>query len=150
MSTAFTEPDLLTLGERVAVDDASLVAHINTRGYFKLNPLVVGDRCVLRTGSRLLSGASMGTDSCLLEHTLIMAGDEVDVGATCQGWPADAFDGQRVRLEKLGEETDVSPGLEGTENNKRRWWMFDFGNILRGKQKYERIGVGAGESWALT
>lgn len=150
VSTAFTEPDLLTLGERVAVDDASLVAHINTRGNFKLNPLVVGDRCVLRTGSRLLSGASMGTDSCLLEHTLIMAGDEVDVGATCQGWPADAFDGERVRLEKLGEETDVSPGLEGTENNKRRWWMFDFGNILRGKQKYERIGVGAGESWALT
>lgn len=31
-SLMFTEPDLLTLGDRVSVDDASLVCHINTRG----------------------------------------------------------------------------------------------------------------------
>ncbi|KAE9981906.1 putative NRPS-like protein biosynthetic cluster [Venturia inaequalis] len=115
VSTAFTEPDLLTLGDRVAVDDASLVAHINTRGNFKLNPLVVGDRCVLRTGSRLLSGASMGDDSCLLEHTLVMAGDEVDVGATLQGWPGDVFDGERVLLGKVGEESDVAKAVVGEE-----------------------------------
>lgn len=148
VSTAFTEPDLLTLGDRVAVDDASLVAHINTRGNFKLNPLVVGDRCVLRTGSRLLSGASMGDDSCLLEHTLIMAGDEVDVGATCQGWPADAFNGERVRLEKIVEETNVAPVLELTQTNKRSWWSFVLRKMFRKTQKYERIGEG--ESWALT
>jgi carbonic anhydrase/acetyltransferase-like protein (isoleucine patch superfamily) len=96
----------LTLGERVAVDDASLVAHINSRGNFKLNKLVVGDRSVLRTGSRLLSGATMGSDSCLLEHTLIMAGDEVENGATCQGWPADEFSEERVRLTNARDETE--------------------------------------------
>lgn len=31
-SLMFTEPDLLTLGDRVAVDDALLVGHINSRG----------------------------------------------------------------------------------------------------------------------
>jgi acetyltransferase-like isoleucine patch superfamily enzyme/acyl carrier protein len=46
-SLMFTEPDLITLGDRVAVDDASVVAHINTRGKFDLNRLEVGDRCVL-------------------------------------------------------------------------------------------------------
>lgn len=61
-SLLFTEPDLLTLGDRVAVDDASLVGHINTRGNFRLDKLSVGDRSVLRTGSRLLSGATMGKD----------------------------------------------------------------------------------------
>lgn len=96
-SLLFTEPDLLTLGDRVAVDDASLVAHINSRGNFSLNPLKVGDRSVLRSGSRLLSGAQMGADCCLLEHTLIMAGDVADDGATYQGWPADVFGGRRVR-----------------------------------------------------
>ena len=90
-SLLFTEPDLLTLGDRVAVDDASLVAHINSRGNFSLNALSVGDRSVLRSGSRLLSGATMGKDSCLLEHTLIMAGDVAEEGATYQGWPADEF-----------------------------------------------------------
>ncbi|KAK3319542.1 hypothetical protein B0T19DRAFT_388344 [Cercophora scortea] len=92
----FTEPDLLTLGDRVAVDDASLVGHVNTRGKFDLNRLEVGDRCVLRSGSRLLSGAAMRRDSCLLEHTLVMGGEVVEEGATMQGWPAEVFTGERV------------------------------------------------------
>ncbi|KAK5164900.1 uncharacterized protein LTR77_009564 [Saxophila tyrrhenica] len=95
-SLLFTEPDLLTLGERVSVDDASLVAHINTRGKFDLNPLSVGDRSVLRSGSRLLSGARMEEDSCLLEHTLVMAGDVVEAGETMQGWPAEEFRGETM------------------------------------------------------
>ncbi|WPH01212.1 Oxalate--CoA ligase [Acrodontium crateriforme] len=95
-SLMFTEPDLVTLGDRVSVDDASLVAHINTRGRFDLNPLYVGDRSVLRSGSRLLSGARMEADSCLLEHTLVMAGDVVDEGSTSQGWPAEQFSGARM------------------------------------------------------
>lgn len=95
-SLMFTEPDLLTLGDRVAVDDASLVGHINTRGKFDLNPLSVGARSVLRSGSRLLSGARMEEDSCLLEHTLVMAGDVVEAGVTMQGWPAEEFAGSRL------------------------------------------------------
>ncbi|KAK5112529.1 hypothetical protein LTR85_011221 [Meristemomyces frigidus] len=101
-SLMFTEPDLLTLGDRVSVDDASLVAHINTRGKFDLNPLYVGDRSVLRSGSRLLSGARMEADSCLLEHTLVMAGDVVDAGTTSQGWPAEEFMGDRMPTLKVG------------------------------------------------
>ncbi|KAH9901810.1 hypothetical protein F4778DRAFT_781700 [Xylariomycetidae sp. FL2044] len=96
-SLYFTEPDLLTLGDRVVVDDASLVGHINTRGKFDLNELHVGDGCVLRSGSRLLSGARMGKGSRLMEHTLVMAGDEVDEDMTLQGWPAEAFDGGKSR-----------------------------------------------------
>ncbi|KAK3361859.1 hypothetical protein B0T24DRAFT_690371 [Lasiosphaeria ovina] len=95
-SLLLTEPDLLTLGDRVVVDDASLVGHINTRGRFDLNRLEVGDRCVLRTGSRLLSGATMQKDSCLLEHTMVMGGETVEAGVTMQGWPAEVFDGERV------------------------------------------------------
>jgi acyl-CoA synthetase (AMP-forming)/AMP-acid ligase II/acetyltransferase-like isoleucine patch superfamily enzyme/acyl carrier protein len=95
-SLYFTEPDLLHLGNRVCVDDASLVGHINTRGKFDLNPLYVGDRSVLRSGSRLLSGARMEPDTCLLEHTLVMAGDIVDQGSTSQGWPAEEFKGNRM------------------------------------------------------
>lgn len=97
-SLMFTEPDLITLGDRVAVDDASVVAHINTRGKFDLNRLEIGSRCVLRTGSRLLSGATMKDDSCLLEHTLIMGGDVVEERWTMQGWPAERFGGQRVAM----------------------------------------------------
>ncbi|KAH6654656.1 hypothetical protein BKA67DRAFT_518235 [Truncatella angustata] len=92
-SLMFTEPDLLTMGDRCVVDDASLVGHINSRGTFDLNELHVGDRCVLRTGSRLLSGASMQNDSCLMEHTLVMGGDVVDERSTLQGWPARVFKG---------------------------------------------------------
>lgn len=95
-SVIFPEPDLLTLGDRVAIDDACLVAHVNSRGNFSLNPLNVGSGSVLRSGSELLSGAQMGENSCLLEHTLAMAGDVVDKGATYQGWPAEEFYDQRA------------------------------------------------------
>lgn len=92
----FTEPDLLTLGNRVAVDDASLVCHLNSRGEFELHTLDVGDRSILRAGSRLMSGASMGRDACLLEHTLVLSGNHVEDEQTLQGWPAEAFDENRV------------------------------------------------------
>ncbi|KAL3450327.1 hypothetical protein BJX65DRAFT_315869 [Aspergillus insuetus] len=91
-----TEPDMVILGERVAVDDASLVCHLNTRGEFELHPLSVGDRSILRTGSRLMSGSAMGRDACLLEHTLVLSGDYVDDGCAMQGWPAEPFDGKRA------------------------------------------------------
>lgn len=95
-SLMFTEPDLIKIGDRTVIDDASVVAHINTRGRFDLNRLEIGQRCLLRSGSRLLSGAQMQDDSALLEHTLIMGGDIVEKGWTMQGWPADRFKGQRV------------------------------------------------------
>ncbi|KAI7509587.1 acetyl-CoA synthetase-like protein [Hortaea werneckii] len=107
-SLMFTEPDLLALGDRVSVDDASLVGHINTRGKFDLNPLHVGDRSVLRSGSRLLSGARMEADACLLEHTLVMAGDVVDEGSTSQGWPAEEFRGNRTPTLKVGQTWTVA------------------------------------------
>ncbi|KAL9946324.1 putative NRPS-like protein biosynthetic cluster [Verticillium nonalfalfae] len=112
-SLMFTEPDLITLGDRVTVDDASVVAHINTRGKFDLNRLQIDDRCVLRTGSRLLSGAMMKKDSCLLEHTLIMGGDVVEEGCTMQGWPAERYYGKRINQgtgQPDGEPSD-SDGL---------------------------------------
>jgi acyl-CoA synthetase (AMP-forming)/AMP-acid ligase II/acetyltransferase-like isoleucine patch superfamily enzyme/acyl carrier protein len=137
MTLSFTEPDLLTLGDRVAVDDASLVAHINSRGTFDLNSLAVGDRSVLRTGSRLLSGAVMGNDTCLLEHTLVMAGDDVEDGSTCQGWPADAFTKSRVILEPPSQAVSVDK-QQGNETKR----SFSLRNMLwkrRHSVQYERI-----------
>ena len=49
-----------------------------------LNPLKVGRGCVLKSNSRLLSGATMGPNSILLEHTLVMAGDTIDAAAVWQ------------------------------------------------------------------
>lgn len=116
-SLMFTEPDLITIGDRTVIDDASVVAHINTRGKFDLNRLEIGQRCVMRSGSRLLSGATMKDDSALLEHTLIMGGDVVEAGWTMQGWPADRFQGRRVNLapQAQGQQQGQQPGGEGSD-----------------------------------
>lgn len=105
-SCLLTEPDLLTIGDRVAIDDASLVGHINSRGKFDLNELHVGSGAVLRSGSRLLSGARMGANTVLLEHTLVMAGDVIEEGCTIQGWPGEEFTGSRT--------TDESASIDDT------------------------------------
>jgi hypothetical protein len=124
VSLPFTEPDLLTLGDRVAVDDASLVAHINSRGNFNLNPLVVGDRSALRTGSRLHSGATMGRDACLLEHTLVLAGDEIEDGVTCQGWPADAITELRIKTVELNRRHERHEAQNTSEFHGREGYQF--------------------------
>lgn len=84
-----TEPDLVTVGDYSSVDNCSLVSHINTRGTFKLNAVIVGSGCVLKAFTRVLSGASLESDSIILEHTLVMAGDIVERGIVRQGWPCD-------------------------------------------------------------
>ncbi|KAJ7717143.1 acetyl-CoA synthetase-like protein [Mycena metata] len=83
-----TEPDLVRLGNDVTLDDCSVVAHINSRGNFALNSLVIGNGCAMRSGSRLLSGASMEDRSMLCEHTLLTSGDVADAGVVYAGWPA--------------------------------------------------------------
>ena len=42
-----TEPDLVELGSNVSLDDCSIVAHINSRGVFNLNRLVIGNGYVV-------------------------------------------------------------------------------------------------------
>ncbi|KAL2759895.1 hypothetical protein ACRALDRAFT_2023993 [Sodiomyces alcalophilus JCM 7366] len=120
-SFMFTEPDLIILGDRVAMDDVNLRAHRDVRGKFDLERVEVGDRCVLRTGSSMLSGATMKNDSCLLEHTLIMGGDVVEKCWTMQGWPAERFSGNRVNLVDMEDlkavVDDVKPDPEGSRNN---------------------------------
>ncbi|CAK5273778.1 unnamed protein product, partial [Mycena citricolor] len=87
-----TEPDLVHLGDNVNLDDCSVVAHINSRGQFALNSLNIGSGCAMRTGSRLLSGASMEDSSMLCEHTLLTSGDVADAGRVYSGWPAKVLD----------------------------------------------------------
>jgi carbonic anhydrase/acetyltransferase-like protein (isoleucine patch superfamily) len=53
-----------------------------------LNPVVVGKNCVLKSNTRLLSGAEMSDFSIMQEHTLVLAGDTVDSGSVWQGWPS--------------------------------------------------------------
>ena len=87
-SLQLTEPEMVTMGDHVSIDDASVVAHINSRGRFSLNKLRIGDGCAMRSGSRLLSGASMEPRSMLLEHTLVASGEIAEAGAVYAGWPA--------------------------------------------------------------
>ncbi|KAJ7582266.1 AMP-dependent synthetase and ligase [Mycena floridula] len=107
-----TEPDLVELGNDVSLDACSVVAHINSRGNFALNPLKIGDACALRSGSRLLSGASMEPGSMLLEHTLLTSGEIADGGAVYVGWPGRRMEDWKGRdVESWKVETPAYPTL---------------------------------------
>jgi hypothetical protein len=83
-----TEPEMVTIGNNVCIDSAMLIAHLNTKGKFTLGPLTIQDNCVLRTWARLQQGGTMAKRSMLLEHTLILPGDQVPAKNLMQGWPA--------------------------------------------------------------
>jgi len=120
-----TEPDLVEIGRDVNLDDCSVVAHINSRGNFALNPLKIGNgwvlfsnplahvltvrsRCAMRSGSRLLSGASMEDNSMLCEHTLLTSGEVAEAGGRYVGWP-----GKRVD-QKTSNKYAMTPGTSVT------------------------------------
>ncbi|MCO5555724.1 hypothetical protein L7F22_009269 [Adiantum nelumboides] len=111
-SLQLTEPELVTMGNRVTIDDCSIVAHINSRGRFSLNKLVIGDDCALRTGSRLLSGASMEPNAMLLEHTLIASGEIAESNSVYAGWPA-----RQLRIFRPGSRNNSAIGSQGQYGN---------------------------------
>ncbi|KAF9256515.1 hypothetical protein L218DRAFT_881490, partial [Marasmius fiardii PR-910] len=103
-SGLITEPDLVEasiLGDNVSVDFCSVVAHLNSRGNFELNALKVGNGCALRSGSRLLSGASMEDNSMLCEHTCLTSGEVAESGEVYVGWPA------RRAERRLKQDSDI-------------------------------------------
>ena len=105
-----TEPDLVEIGQGSCIDDAYLIAHINTRGIFKLNKIIVGNNCVLKSHSRLLSGSGMEDNAILLEHTLVISGEVVDKMGVRQGWPINthmSLEEHRIGLLKMLSTQDL-------------------------------------------
>lgn len=82
------EPDLVTIGDNCAIDQAALVCHLNTRGNFELNPIEIGDNVTLRNRSRIQMGSRIEKGSMLLEHSLAMTGEIIEAESVWQGAPA--------------------------------------------------------------
>ncbi|KAF7975487.1 hypothetical protein HWV62_9401 [Athelia sp. TMB] len=108
-----TEPDLVELGDEVSMDECSVVAHINSRGNFALNRLRISPGCALRSGSRLLSGASMEDSSMLCEHTLLTSGEIAESGEVYVGWPARQLKSGCHSIGKDSERTAASSTTSG-------------------------------------
>jgi hypothetical protein len=64
-----------------------VIAHINTRGLFSLNPLNIGRCSTIRAHSRMVSGAVVKSHALVLEHTLVLNGEVIEDYSVCQGWP---------------------------------------------------------------
>ena len=82
------EPDLITIGDNCVIDCASLVAHLNTRGNFELQRIVLQENCTLRTRSRVQQGVVMEAGSQVLEKSIVMTGEIIDARSVWQGVPA--------------------------------------------------------------
>lgn len=82
------EPDLVTIGDGVGIDMASVVCHLNTRGNFELNPIVLESHATLRARSRAQQGVVVEAGAMLLEKSLALTGEVVESGTVWQGSPA--------------------------------------------------------------
>lgn len=85
------EPDLLHIGDDARIDQAVLIAHLNTRGEWMMGPIQIGAGACLRTASRVMMMSTVGERSTLLEGTLVLAGDSSTPSSTWYGWPGAAI-----------------------------------------------------------
>jgi hypothetical protein len=67
-------------------------------------------RCAMRTGSRLLSGASMEDNSMLCEHTLLTSGEVAEAGGKYVGWPGKRFDNPKMTPRTMTPRT-MTPSM---------------------------------------
>jgi len=110
------EPDLVTMGDRVVVDCASIVCHLNTRGNFELAPIVLEDNCTLRARSRVQSGVRMETGAQLLEKSLAMTGEVMEAYSVWQGCPGSWW----FQYKETSETDDESSNSSGEKTSLLR------------------------------
>ena len=84
------EPELLDIGDHACIDQAVLIAHLNTRGEWMMGPIRIGAGAHLRSASRAMMMSTVGPRSTLLEGTLMLAGDTSREASTWKGWPGEA------------------------------------------------------------
>ena len=82
------EPDLVEMGDRVVIDCASVVCHLNTRGNFELAKIVLENNVTLRARARIQQGVHMETGSMILEKSLAMTGEVIEADSVWFGAPA--------------------------------------------------------------
>ena len=88
---SMTEPDLVFIGDRCVIDNASIVCHLNTQGNFELAKIVIENDCTLCNGSRIQQACHMEEGSQLLEKSLAMTGEIIEANSIWQGCPASSW-----------------------------------------------------------
>ena len=109
---SMTEPDLVFIGDRCVIDNASIVCHLYTQGNFELAKIVIENDCTLCNGSRLQQACYMEEGSQLLEKSLAMTGEIIEANSVWQGCPA-WFQYERQSDSKDAEEGIHAPLLQG-------------------------------------
>lgn len=108
------EPDFLKIGDGACIDQAVLIAHLNTRGEWMMGPIDIGPRACLRSMSRVMMMSAVGERSTLLEGTLVLAGDSSLPASTWHGWPGEAVTSKaRADLRQGADiQTDTPPHMD--------------------------------------
>ncbi|CAJ1970404.1 unnamed protein product [Cylindrotheca closterium] len=85
------EPDLVSIGDCVTVDMASIVCHLNTKGNFELVPIHLESFTTLRARSRVQQGVHMESNAMILEKSLALTGEVIESRSIWQGSPAESI-----------------------------------------------------------
>ncbi|WP_158702121.1 AMP-binding protein [Kitasatospora sp. MMS16-BH015] len=104
------EADLTTIGDGACIDQAVLIAHLNTRGEWTMGTIEIGAGACLRAQSRVMMMGSVAEGATLLEGTLLLAGDAALPFSVWDGWPGQAIAGGALEHRVGTAGTGVSTG----------------------------------------
>ena len=88
-STDFTETDLISIGDDVAINaNAPLQAHLFEDRVMKIGPITIGDRCSVGTYSVILCESELKHDAHIGDLSLVMKGETIPSHTYWAGSPA--------------------------------------------------------------
>ncbi len=88
-STYFSDPSLITIGNKVTIGgSATIVGHYGQGGFLVLAPVIIGDRATIGLKASIMGGVTIGADAKILPHTIVLPKTVIPAGETWGGVPA--------------------------------------------------------------
>ena len=92
-TTWISDPSLIEIGKKVTIGgSASLLGHYGQGGYLVLPPVKIGDGATIGLKATLMGGVTIGENSKILPHSIVLPKTQVPANETWGGVPARKID----------------------------------------------------------
>lgn len=92
-TTWISDPSMIELGKKVTLGGSvTLAAHYGQGGLLVLSPIKIGDGCTIGLKSSIMGGVTIGANSKLLPHSVVLPKTQIPSGEVWGGVPARKLD----------------------------------------------------------
>lgn len=92
-TTWISDPSMIQLGKKVTLGGSvTLAAHYGQGGLLVIAPISIGDGCTIGLKSSIMGGVTIGANTKILPHSVVLPKTQIPAGEIWGGVPAQKLD----------------------------------------------------------